>query len=266
MAKDSSLTLGVETCERGAHGRTFWRSTRAHNAVVVDGAEQFEIWAAFRVGDRTQLLECAFQQQSSASLFVGAHSGFVGQKTPTTHRRFIASLAGGFWLVLDEINGNGNHAIERLVHLVAQRFLRGYWLKPTLMSEWDHLQLRFYPSYRDKAGSPKQRRAVLADSWIPFRGGMLPNLGRGCQILYSIFHRVPHCLQGSVTSIAPADREVSSWTVEVNDLDRLTQVHISVFSPQGNVVEHFSVPHRNIQFILRGHLHRTNRLLRCLTI
>jgi len=47
--------------------------------------------------------------------------------------------------------------------------------------------------------------------------------------------------------IAPADREVSSWTVEVEDLDRLTQVHISIKSPQGNVDEHLSVPHRNLR-------------------
>jgi hypothetical protein len=46
--------------------------------------------------------------------------------------------------------------------------------------------------------------------------------------------------------IAPADREVSSWSVEVSDLDRPSQIHISVNSPQGNLVEHFGVPRRNL--------------------
>jgi hypothetical protein len=45
--------------------------------------------------------------------------------------------------------------------------------------------------------------------------------------------------------IAPADREISSWSVEVKDLDQRTQVNISVLTPQGNVVEDFVVPRRS---------------------
>lgn len=232
---------GVETYERGAW-RTFWRSTRAHNTVVVDGAEQFEIWAAFRVGDRTQLLECAFLQQPSASLFVGAHSGFVGQKTPTTHRRFMASLAGGLWLVLDEINGNGNHAIESLVHLSPNASCQvGEANTHVTMGS---LELRFHP-YRDKAGSPSTTSCIRGQL-DPIQGWYAPEFGK----------RLPNSVLSFSSNttlparigylIAPADRDVSSWAVEVNDNDQLTQVHISVFSPQGNVVEHLSVPHRRL--------------------
>jgi len=233
---------GVETYERGAW-RTFWRSTRAHNTVVVDGAEQFEIWAAFRVGERTQLLECAFLQQSSASLFVGAHSGFVGQKVPTAHRRFIASLVGGLWLVLDEINGTGNHAIESLVHLSPNASCEvGEAHTNVTMGS---LELRFYP-YRDQAGSPCNTSCTQGQL-DPIQGWYAPEFGK----------RLPNPVLNFSSStalparigylIAPADREVSSWTVEVEDLDRLTQVHISIKSPQGNVDEHLSVPHRNLR-------------------
>jgi hypothetical protein len=38
---------------------------------------------------------------------------------------------------------------------------------------------------------------------------------------------------------APADREISSWNIEVNDLGRPIHVDVSVFSPQGDVFEKF---------------------------
>ena len=231
---------GVETYERGAW-RTFWRSTRAHNTVVVDGAEQFEIWAAFRVGERTQLSECAFLQQSSASLFVGAHNGFVGQKNPTPQRRFIASLAGGFWLVLDEISGKGSHAIESLVHLSpdAACDVAEAHTDVTMGS----LKLRFYP-YRDQTGS-RCNTSCTRGQLDPIQGWYAPEFGKrlaNSVLSFSSSTKLPVKI-GYL--IAPADREVTSWTVEVNDLDQATQVDISVFSPQGNVVEHLTIPRRS---------------------
>jgi hypothetical protein len=235
---------GVETYEPGAW-RTFWRSTRAHNTVVVDGAEQFEIWASFRVGSRTQLLECAFFEQPFASLFVGTHSGFVGQTEPTPQRRFIASLAGKYWLVLDEIKGNGSHAIESLVHLA-----------PSAACEVgkDHtnvtmgpLGLRFYP-YCGNAGTPSTTRCIRGQL-EPIQGWYAPEFGK----------RVPNSVLSFSSNttlpakigylIASADHEVSSWSVEVSDLDRLTQIHISVCSPQGNVVEKFTIPRRRFDSV-----------------
>lgn len=230
---------GVETYETGAW-RTFWRSTRAHNTVVVDGAEQFEIWASFRVGKRTQLLECAFLQQSSASLFVGAHSGFVGQKAPTQQRRFIASLPGGYWLVLDEIKGRGSHAIESLVHLSPNAACEvGETRTDVTMGS---LKVRFYP-YHDQAGSPSITRRTRGQL-EPIQGWYAPEFGKRMpnSVLSFSSNSVLPAKVGYL--VAPADHEVSSWSVEVNDLDRLTQVHISVSSPQGNVVEHLSVPRR----------------------
>jgi uncharacterized heparinase superfamily protein len=232
---------GVETYEPGAW-RTFWRSTRAHNTVVVDGAEQFEIWASFRVGKRTQLMECTLLQQSSTSLFVGVHSGFVGQKAPTRQRRFIASLAGEYWLVLDEIKGRGNHSIESLVHLAPNAVCEiGESYTDVTMGS---LKVRFYP-YRDNADSPRTTSCIRG-KLDPIQGWYAPEFGKRMANSVLSFSSMSRLLAKTGYLIAPADREVSSWSVEVSDLDRPSQIHISVNSPQGNLVEHFGVPRRNL--------------------
>ncbi len=102
---------GVEEYEPGPW-RDFWRSTRAHNTVLVDGTEQSEIWAAFRVGERVQLLEYTCLQTNSSSLFIGAHSGFARQANATRHRRFIAALPAGIWLVLEPVINFGRANVQ----------------------------------------------------------------------------------------------------------------------------------------------------------
>jgi hypothetical protein len=230
---------GVETYEPGAW-RTFWRSTRAHNTILVDGAEQFEIWASFRVGERTQLSECEFLQGPTASIFVGAHSGFVGQKAPTRQRRFIAALARGCWLVLDEIKGKSSHAIESLVHLAPNAACEvGEAYTDVTMGK---LKLRFYP-YRDQAGSSGTTNCTRGQL-DPIQGWYAPEFGK--RMPNSVLSFSTNCALPARIGylVAPADHEVSSWSVEINELDQVTQVHISVFSPRGNVVEHLSVPRR----------------------
>lgn len=232
---------GVETYEPGAW-RTFWRSTRAHNTVVVDGAEQFEIWASFRVGKRAQLLESAFLQEPSVSLFVGAHAGFVGQKDPTPQRRLIASLAEGYWLVMDEIKGSGRHTIESLVHLApnADCEVGEDHANVTMGS----LKLKIYP-YRDNANSPSTMKCIRGQL-DPIQGWYAPEFGKRLpNSVLSFSSNTPSPAKIGYI-IAPANREVTSWSVEVNDLDRLMQVHISVFSPQGDVDHHLNVPRSNL--------------------
>jgi hypothetical protein len=141
---------GVEEYEPGPW-RDFWRSTRAHNTLLVDGAEQSETWAAFRVGQRTRLLESVWLQQNSSSLFVGVHSGFVGQRKSTLHRRFIAALAGGLWLVVDDLLGEGRCSIESLVHLAPNAECQTGVEYTDLSIE--SVKMRVYP-YRNQASPP----------------------------------------------------------------------------------------------------------------
>jgi uncharacterized heparinase superfamily protein len=225
---------GVEEYEPGPW-RDFWRSTRAHNTVLVDGAEQSEIWAAFRVGRRTRLLECARLQQNSSSLFVGVHSGFVGQRKATLHRRFIAALAGGLWLVLDDVIGEGRHAIESLVHLAPNADCRIGEAYTDVFLE--SVKMRVYP-YRHRS-NPASAMSCIRGQEDPIQGWYAPEFGKrmpNSVLSFSSDTPLPARL-GYL--FAPADREISSWNIDVNDLGRPIHVDVSVFSPQGDVFEKF---------------------------
>ncbi len=225
---------GVEEYEPGPW-RHFWRSTRAHNTVLVDGAEQSEIWAAFRVGHRTRLLESVRLQQNSSSLFVGVHSGFVGQEKPTSHRRFIAALAGGLWLVLDEVMGLGCHAIESLVHLAPNADCRVGEAYTDV--SFDSVEMRIYP-YRRQASAASTTSCIRGQD-SPIQGWYAPEFGKrmpNSVLSFSSDAMLPATL-GYL--IAPADREISSWNVNVSDPGRPIHVDISIFSPQGDLFETF---------------------------
>ncbi len=66
------IDTGISTYERGER-RLLERSTAAHNTVCVDGREQSEIWAAFRVGRRAKIAD---MEASSDSLKV-SHDGYA---------------------------------------------------------------------------------------------------------------------------------------------------------------------------------------------
>lgn len=218
--------------------RDFWRSTRAHNTVVVDGAEQAEIWAAFRVGQRTGLVDSVCVQHPAATLFAGVHRGFVRQKEPTPHYRFIVALPGGFWAVVDEVHGRGCHAIESFVHLAPG--VKCSFEEDSVQLSSSSASLRLY-LYRDGEGVESQLSCVRGQT-DPVQGWYAPEFGKPVpnRVLYissnsSLPARIGYLL-------APAKREVTSWKFDVNDCYAGVHIHITVGSPQGDVRAEFEVP------------------------
>jgi uncharacterized heparinase superfamily protein len=94
--------------------RRYVRSTAAHNTVVVDGAEQSEVWASFRVGRRARPLGARLLERDGARMFAGAHDGYA--RLGVIHHRHVFAL-DGVWVVIDEIHGRGRHRFESLVHV-----------------------------------------------------------------------------------------------------------------------------------------------------
>jgi len=105
---------GVETYETGLW-RDYYRSTRAHNTVMVDGVEQSEAWGAFRMGRRAIPIGAAVQESENLTHFRGGNGGyaFLGVQ----HVRDILLVDQSFWVIVDYLEGKGRHRAQSFVHV-----------------------------------------------------------------------------------------------------------------------------------------------------
>ena len=107
------VDTGVSTYERGRE-RSYERSTAAHNTVRVDGDEQAEIWASFRVGRRPRVGRICGGIAGAFSFVSGEHAAY--RRCGVLHVRKILFRAPDTWVVIDLIKGSGNHRLESFLH------------------------------------------------------------------------------------------------------------------------------------------------------
>ena len=100
------VNSGTSTYEPGPE-RAYERSTSAHNTLRLDGRDQSEMWAAFRVGRRASVQE----HERRDGEISASHDGFA----PVVHARRI-QLERGALLVTDQLHGSGRHDVEIFHH------------------------------------------------------------------------------------------------------------------------------------------------------
>lgn len=97
--------------------RDSFRSTRAHNTVVVDGQEQSE------PGDRLSWKSVAVARAHAwitspwFDVLDGEHDGYARLPDPVAHRRAILFLKPDVWIVWDHVDARDQHTIDTLFHL-----------------------------------------------------------------------------------------------------------------------------------------------------
>jgi Heparinase II/III-like protein/Heparinase II/III N-terminus len=96
--------------------RSYFRSTRAHNTVTVDGRDQAEQGGTFRW--KTRICCRATHEFTSGGLeyVEGEHDGYRRLPQGVIHRRRLLTLSPGHWLVADDFRGTGEHAFEFHYH------------------------------------------------------------------------------------------------------------------------------------------------------
>lgn len=145
---------GTFTYEPGPD-RDWFRSTRAHSTVAVDGRDQFRLWGAFRSGPlpRVDLLEA-----SEATLAAAVeHDG-------VRHERRITRGTGELE-IHDRVEGRGRRLVEsRLVWAPGPPVVE---VEPTAVDEPSWLAERFYERVATRA-SVRRAQAVLPfeDGWV----------------------------------------------------------------------------------------------------
>ena len=114
---------GVGEYQQGAW-RQYYRSTRAHNTVVVDGVDQSECWESFRVARRANPTNVRYHSSVGVEGLDLTHDGYGRLTDPVRHRRRIALVRGMYVLIVDELLGTGNHAWSNHIHGHSQAELR----------------------------------------------------------------------------------------------------------------------------------------------
>lgn len=97
--------------------RDFFRSTKAHNSVEIDGKNQSEIWGSFRVARRARPGPVYYRASENHVVIDARHNGYRRQGIQALHRRVLCWEKGRFWLVFDEIYGKGHIRAKSFVHL-----------------------------------------------------------------------------------------------------------------------------------------------------
>lgn len=105
---------GVSEYEQG-EARQHARSTAAHNTIAVDGADQSEMWSAFRVGRRSRARVLAWEHTPDG-LILDAECDFYGRSPAGVGHRRRFALAGRKLTVEDRVRGAGGASATVLLH------------------------------------------------------------------------------------------------------------------------------------------------------
>jgi uncharacterized heparinase superfamily protein len=98
--------------------RDRFRSTSAHNTLVVDRTEQNEMVGPFAMRRDASVTVTVWSSQPKLAFLDATHSGYERLPEPVSHRRRIWFRMEPFaWLVVDALIGCGSHAVESFLHL-----------------------------------------------------------------------------------------------------------------------------------------------------
>ena len=97
--------------------RAYFRGTRAHSTVALDGADQAQAGTPFTWTTRYRSRLVRHGATPEYTVVTGEHDGYERLPHPVRHRRTVVSAAGEYWVCIDVLEGRGTHQAEFLWHL-----------------------------------------------------------------------------------------------------------------------------------------------------
>ena len=97
--------------------RDYFRSTRAHNSVEIDGKNQSEVWDSFRVARRCAPVGTKWQFDERVQWIQSQHDGYKRLPEKIIHRRSVIVFTEGIWIFVDELFGKGKVSAKSYLHL-----------------------------------------------------------------------------------------------------------------------------------------------------
>ncbi len=99
--------------------RIWFKSTKAHNTIAVDGLDSSELADEWMFKTRAKSTLHRWSTTEWFDYVDGSHEGYRRLKDPVTHRRRICFVKPRFWLVLDELTAQGSHVYDQYFHFGA---------------------------------------------------------------------------------------------------------------------------------------------------
>ena len=160
----------------GVHGydgdpyREYARSTRAHNTVSIDGREQSEPWATFRMGGRGRVISVDTAAPTGGYRFSGAYAPHYDRGTE--HHRIIERRSID-WTVTDRVTGRPGARLSSYLHLHPTWLVRRVADRIRIESEGRALELSWFGI---------DEVIVRRGEEEPQQGWFFPEFGRAEQI------------------------------------------------------------------------------------
>jgi Heparinase II/III-like protein/Heparinase II/III N-terminus len=109
--------------------RSYFRSTRAHNTVAIDGLDQAEAGGTFRW--KTRMSTRTHRDPALPIEYLeGEQDGYARLTEGVTHRRGLLHIPGEYWIVVDDFRGAGNHTFDFNYHF-------GAGVDPVMSHPWE---------------------------------------------------------------------------------------------------------------------------------
>jgi hypothetical protein len=98
--------------------RRYFRSTRAHNTIEVDGKDQSTMLGPFLWGERANSRCVSWAPTAEGGSVTGEHDGYRSLASPLTHRRSVTlDASAGTVSIRDELESAGPHDIAMHFHV-----------------------------------------------------------------------------------------------------------------------------------------------------
>lgn len=209
--------------------RQIFRGTASHNTLQIDGVDQAEPAGPF---PWQRLPEVSVENWTAGNCFdllIAKHSGYARLANPVLHRRYVFGLKSQFWLVLDTVEGQGNHHADVFWHLASD--LRWQLQENSALVIWEQgtLALLFADAH---AWTPR-----IQEGWCS------PVYGVRKRIEVLSFHNEGELREGIATLLLPCahstnnpgllarlHHESANNTLRVYRYDRVPESHFFFFS------------------------------------
>jgi Heparinase II/III-like protein/Heparinase II/III N-terminus len=102
----------------------YFRETKAHNTVVVDDCSQADYRGRLKWSRAPEVHLEHCMLSSDFDYIEASHNGYRRLAQPVVHRRAVIFVKPDYWLIRDELWGEGEHQIDRYFHFAAAEVIR----------------------------------------------------------------------------------------------------------------------------------------------